>query len=314
MTVVNLDFSYERDLDSVRYFLSEIFRLTGSLHYLIPTKVENHKYGPCGPTYTEKDNEDIQIWQKLTDSENLSPIIAISHRGSVGNYHIEIHPDYKQLEPEIIQKLEDIEKRKLGNKTQSTIYMYTVEPDTARKRTLSDLQYVNLGLHEYNYIFPDLKDIPSYKTVEGFKIRNIIGVEDYPSLMESIGSVYEHCAAHMTLEKLEIMTQAQFYHADLDLIVLTPTNEIASFCTFRLDPLSKIAELEMIGTKKDYRNLGLEKVLISEGLARLVKYQPKLVCIVELDISDNLNDIISSVGFIKQTNMYMWSKIILNKD
>ena len=100
MTLVNRRFSYERDLDSVRNFLSEIFRLTGSLHYLIPTKIENHKYGPCGPSYTKKDNEDIQIWQKTTDSKNSSLIIAVSHRGSAGNYHIEIHPAYKKLEGE----------------------------------------------------------------------------------------------------------------------------------------------------------------------------------------------------------------------
>ena len=309
MTVVNRSFSYERDLDSVRNFLSEIFRLTGSLHYLIPTKIENHKYGPCGPTYTKKDDEYIQIWQKTSDLNDSSQIIAISHRGPAGNYHIEIHPAYKKLERVIFHKIEDIERR-LGDMTQSKIYMYTVEPDTERTNTLLDLQYVNLGLHEYNYVFPNLDNVPDYKIPRGYKIRNVGGMEDYPSLIEAIGSLYDHCATYITIERLKFMTQAQFYHSDLDLIAIAPTNEFVSFCTFRLDPLSKIAELENIGTKKNYRNLGLEEALICEGLSRLGKYQPKLVCIVELDISDELNDLISSIGFVKHTNMYMWSKVV----
>jgi len=306
MDLINRTFSYETDLDDVRKFLLEIYQLTGSLQYLIPIKIENHKYGPCGPSYTKKDDEDIKIW------EIESKKVAISHRGSAENYHIEVHPEFKQLEREIFLKIEDFEvKKKTKGKIKSlNIYMYTVETDELRTKTLLDLQYTNHGLHEYNYIISNIENKIDYRIPEGFIIRNINGESDLLSLIKVIGSVFQHCASYMTVEKLLFMHQAEFYSPDLDLIAVAPNSEFAAFCMFRFDPLTKIAELEIIGAKQEYKNLGLEKALIYEGLYRLRKYNPKMVCAVEIDVSDELNKIISSVGFKKQTNMYIWRKVL----
>ena len=85
MKITHGPFSFDRDLDQARLFLREIYKQTGALHYLIPTKIENQKFGPCGEDYSPKDDEAFRIWRIPNKDE--SGIVALSHRGSAGNYH-----------------------------------------------------------------------------------------------------------------------------------------------------------------------------------------------------------------------------------
>ena len=56
-------FSFDKDFNEVRDFLLDVYRGSSVLHYLIPTKIENHKYGPCGTPYTRKNDNDITLWK-----------------------------------------------------------------------------------------------------------------------------------------------------------------------------------------------------------------------------------------------------------
>ena len=68
-----------------------------------------------------------------------------------------------------------------------------------------------------------------------------------------------------TREVLEELSRASFYRGDLDLVAVAPGGDVASFCTFRMDPPSRVTELEPKGTLPEYRRLGLAKVLGVEG-------------------------------------------------
>ncbi|MFW9933532.1 MAG: hypothetical protein ACFFDR_12855, partial [Candidatus Thorarchaeota archaeon] len=161
-------FTFASDLDSVRTFLSDVYRTNGMLHYLIPTKIENQKFGPCGPDYSPADDATIKIWRSSTSID--SAIIAVSHRGSAGNYHIEIHPTYKGMEKELFARIEGLEKANPDNE-HNRIYMYTVDLDPVRSAHLTEMGYEDGGLHEYNYEFPTDTPIPEYELPDGFRIR-----------------------------------------------------------------------------------------------------------------------------------------------
>ncbi|MFW9910914.1 MAG: hypothetical protein ACFFEU_00455, partial [Candidatus Thorarchaeota archaeon] len=205
MKISQGSFSFDRDLDQARLFLFEIYKQTGTLHYLIPTKIENQKFGPCGEDYSPKDDEAFKIWRESNKGD--SDIVAISHRGSAGNYHIEIHPDYKLVEKDLFREIEKLE-RGLVDEGGSRLYMYTVGPDSRRANILTEMGYEDYGLHEYNYEFPEGASIPDNPLPEGYRIRGLRNEEDYVKFIEVIGSVYDHCRQHMTLEKMRWMTKA----------------------------------------------------------------------------------------------------------
>ncbi|MHA2119105.1 MAG: GNAT family N-acetyltransferase [Candidatus Thorarchaeota archaeon] len=307
MNIVGGPFSFDRDLDLARRFLLEVYKQSGSLHYLIPIKVENQKFGPCGPKYSPEDDEAIMIWR--ASDEDDSEIIAISHRGSAGNYHIEVHPDFRLMEKNLFQEIEKLEREIVGE-GRSRMYMYTVGPDYRRAQVLTEMGYQDYGLHEYNYRIPQDAAIPDNPLPNGYTKRGLRGEQDYVKFIEVIGSVYDHCRQNMTVEKMIFMTKAEFYLQDLSLIVADDTGRFVGFCMYRLDPLTGIAEMEAIGAHPDFRDLGLEKALLSEGLRRLSRYQPNLICAVEIDVSDPLNQMLESAGFTRSVTMNQWGKMI----
>ena len=311
MRIVREPFSFDRNLEQVRIFLLEIHKQTGSLHYLIPIKIENQKFGPCGPDYSSEDDAAIKIWRESSNAD--SRIIAVSHRGSAGNYHIETHPEFKHMEKDLFQEIENLEKEIIG-KERSRMYMYTVGPDSQRAEVLTELDYEDYGLHEYNYHFPQDASIPSNPLPEGYRIRSLMGEQDYPSFIDVIGSVYDHCRENMTLEKMRFMTKADFYHQDLTLVATNDADRFVGFCMYRFDPTTSVAEMEILGAHPDFENLGLGEALLSEGLKRVVKYRPNLVCVVEVDVSDPLNQMLESAGFVRSVTMNQWGKIIEGKD
>ncbi len=299
-------FSFERDLDRVRKFLLEIFKKTGQLHYLIPTKIENQKFGPCGPDYSSKDDEAIKIWREAKETPN---IIAISHRGSAGNYHIEIHSDFKHLERELFQEIENLEKS-ITSEDKKRIYMYTVSSDAERPQVLIEMGYEDYGLHEYNYWFTQDSPVPENPLPHGFSVRDLTDEEDYPKFIQVIGSAYEHCREHMTLQKMKFMAEAEFFHPDLNLVAVDDAGKFVGFCMYRLDPLTNISEMEALDTHPDFKNHGIEEALLSEGLRRLLKHKPALICSVEVDVNESLNQILESAGFVRSVTMNMWGKMI----
>jgi ribosomal protein S18 acetylase RimI-like enzyme len=273
------------------------------LHYLIPIKVENQKFGPCGPDYSLEDDEAIKIW-RINDE-----IIAVSHRGSAGNYHVEIHPDFRSIEKELFREIEKLEKEIVGTK-KSRMYTYTVGPDTMRPKVLAELDYEDYGLHEYNYEFPQDAQIPDNPLPKGYSIRSLRGEEDYESIIEVIGTVYDHCRQNMTIEKMRFMAEADFYHHDLTLVVTDDADNFVGFCMYRYDSMTSVAEIEILGVSPDFENIGLEEALVSEGLRRVLKYQPVLVCAVEIDVSDPLNQMLESGGFVRSATMNQWGKVL----
>ena len=77
MKLIRGPFSYDRNLDQVREFLLGIYKQTGLLHYLIPTKIENQKFGPCGPNYSPKEDVAIKIWREAFASKHDEKIVII---------------------------------------------------------------------------------------------------------------------------------------------------------------------------------------------------------------------------------------------
>jgi ribosomal protein S18 acetylase RimI-like enzyme len=253
------------------------------------------------------DDEAFSIW-RLSDNVD-SNMVAISHRGSAANYHIEVHPDYKNKERDLFEEIEKLERSIACGKS-SRMLMYTVGPDSMRANVLKEMGYEDYGLHEYNYEFSQDASIPNNQLPEGYTIRDLSNEQDYSKFIEVIGSVYDHCRQYMTLEKMRFMAQAEFFHPDLNLVVVDDTDMFVGFCMFRLDPMTGIAEMEALGTHPDFRNLGLEEALLSEGLRRIVNHQTNLICAVEIDISDSLNQMLESAGFVRTVTMNMWGKTI----
>jgi ribosomal protein S18 acetylase RimI-like enzyme len=69
-----------------------------------------------------------------------------------------------------------------------------------------------------------------------------------------------------------------------------------------------MAEFEPVGTHPDYRQLGLARSVICEGLRRLEKYNPSLICIQGAAATEAANKLYDSIGFTYKTRVHLWRK------
>jgi mycothiol synthase len=63
--------------------------------------------------------------------------------------------------------------------------------------------------------------------------------------------------------------QAPLYRRDLDIVVVAPNGEIASFCTLWFDDVTRSGYFEPVGTAQDYQRRGLARAVMEEALRRL---------------------------------------------
>jgi GNAT superfamily N-acetyltransferase len=298
MEIILRNYDPNTDFDLVCTFLINLFEITNSFQYWLPVRFENSHIDRI---------EDVRIWEKHV-RDGSTEIVAITSSDSPNTFYIHTHPEYKYLEREIIEWIEQhfVSKRKERNK-QTKLFLFSMQGDTERKNLLTELGYIKqgiIGIHRSRSVnIP----IPEVKVPEGFTIRNIQGKADYDQLAETIRIIFGH-GEWFNAEVLKKIACCSFYKEELDLVAVAPDGTFASICTFRMDPFGKMATVEPMGTHPKYRKLGLGKVLIYEGLRRAMKYNPTLFYIDSAANNPAANEFYDSVDFTGDVAEYYWRK------
>ncbi|MFQ5979953.1 MAG: GNAT family N-acetyltransferase [Candidatus Heimdallarchaeota archaeon] len=304
MAIRTRSYNWEEDLDLARTFFIETYKLANSFQHWVPTRFENEVFNDaeCG--------QRIRIWEIQDQSSGTasSKIVAMAILNPPSYYTVHSHPDFKFLEKEIIAWVEQRWKQTAEDTKEALkINTFALGTDKERIALLSTLGYQNIGLYEYSRTRPDNAAILEHSLPAGFNIRNIQGEDDYPNLIEGIALVFNHNL--FTEEVYRLMMKTSFYNQELDLVAIAPNGAIAAFCMVRIDPVSKIAEFEPVGTLPKYRELGLAKALMIEGLERAVKYQPSSFYIGAAT-HEAANRLYESLGFTDKIEVFQWQKRI----
>ena len=106
-----------------------------------------------------------------------------------------------------------------------------------------------------------------------------------------------------------LYSEAEFYIDELDLVVEAPDGSFAAFVTVRIDPKTRMAELEPVGTHPDHRGLGLGKAVCAEGIRRVQKYDPSCMVILGAASSEAATKLYDSLGFTKE-DVHIWKKVL----
>ena len=100
----------------------------------------------------------------------------------------------------------------------------------------------------------------------GFTIQHIQTAEDLKKFHRGTEIVFNFPD---NPDVYQILRQAPSFVPELDLILLSPQGEIASFGSVWFDQTLSLAEFEPVGTMPEFRKLGLGKALITEACNRL---------------------------------------------
>jgi ribosomal protein S18 acetylase RimI-like enzyme len=134
---------------------------------------------------------------------------------------------------------------------------------------------------------PKGASLPATARPEGFTIRPLAGeaeVEAYVALHRAIFG-----SENMTVAWRTHTLRQPGYRPDLDLVAVAPDGRLAAFCVCWLDPDSGAparGQIEPLGVGADFRNPGLGRAILTEGLRRLYLHGAGAVY-VETDLDRN---------------------------
>ena len=295
MAIMSRGYTPDLDLQRVQEFLFEVHLETGTFQNWLPTRFENSHLDRI---------DDKRIWE-----EEGAPrrVMAVAVRESRTIYFIHIRPGHPVLLDQVIRWIEDHSASKKQDPTEEMIlHIISLEGDPEREAALQKRGFELGPVYGILWVRDLDAPIPDAPLPEGFEIRAVRDREDLEKLASNIRTVFGH--RDFTADTLEGIARGSFYIQDLDLVAEAPDGSIASFCTFRIDPVSRATELEPMGTHPDYRGLGLAKALISEGMRLLKKYDPLNLYIDGAADNPGANRLYEATGFEEKGSYYYWSK------
>jgi len=146
---------------------------------------------------------------------------------------------------------------------------------TERIRDLEEAGFVsqvNVGEDSWSKVLMQRSaqaPVADYALPAGFSIRPLAGEDEVEAYVQLHRAVFE--SKNMTVEWRTRTLRRPEYRADLDLVAVAPDGRLAAFCVCWLDMDSEekpSGQIEPFGVHKDFRNLGLGRAILSEGLRR----------------------------------------------
>ncbi len=262
---------------------------------------ENTKFGPGGTEYEDKEDEYIKIWEA-----DIVGIVAVTMCKPSGDCRIFIHPDFRNHEERLVESLESQRTKMKTDDSPIKMYFVVEAGDTLREDLLKQRGYENKGVCEHNRILPDYYEVLNVTLPDDYTIRHADLEKDLEQYRAVQCSVFPHCA-NMTQNLLKIYSEAEFYVPELDLIAIAPDGTFAAFATGRIDPLSKLAEIEPVGVHPGHRRKGLAKAIVLECIRRLQKYKPESIVILGAASTESATHMYDSLGF-NRTDVHVWVK------
>ena len=298
------DYRWNRDFEVARAFLAEIYPIRTGYSNWIPSTLENVKYGPGGTEYLDEEDEYLKIWETTEEQR----VIALTLTKPSGECWLSIHPKCMSEGKGLVSWMED-RVRGLNIEASKDLKMSLVVDDDDEERIalVEELDFQKGELYGDKQVRPPDAPVPDYSLPEGYTIRNAVVEDDHVEYREVQKAVFRHIK-DMSKNQLLHYSRASFYKEDLDIVAVDSVGNFAAFCTVRMDPLSRIAELEPVGTHPDHRKLGLGRAVICEGLKRLEKYKPSAIVIIGAAPSEGARRLYESVGFVNEGACHFWVK------
>ena len=135
------------------------------------------------------------------------------------------------------------------------------------------------GYRKLRYSTPYLEytidELPAPELPQGFAIRSVAEEDDVDKRRRAKAIAFGGHYAPSDWAPAGVyreIQQAPDYCKYLDLFIVAPDGEYASFCTIWMDTKNRYGVFEPVGTHAEYQGQGLGRALLQEGFQRLTKY------------------------------------------
>jgi ribosomal protein S18 acetylase RimI-like enzyme len=279
-----------------RYFVLPVHTYYNVRYFGVPTR----------PHRSHRD--ELAVWERtigVWENEG-GDIVGVVHSENeeAGEAWVQIHPDYTSLYDEMVTYAEEHLADRVGDVAYVKLYVNEGSEleAVARARGYRKLKWRTTHLE------CQVARMPAPQLPEGFVIRSVLDEDDVDKrrIAKAIafGGSYAPSDWAPAFAYRE-MQRAPDYREDLDLFVVAPNGDYASFCTIWIDEKNAYGNFEPVGTHAEYQGMGLGRALLMEGFRRMAQRG------VTRSYMDSGNEFYRKVGFEETPYAYCpWIKYL----
>jgi ribosomal protein S18 acetylase RimI-like enzyme len=204
----------------------------------------------------------VRVWETAAGD-----LVGAVHPEGPGWIFLEIHPDFRHLEDEMIAWGEE-HLAVPGPDGGQQAYLDVYEYDTLRQSLLVRRGYEQLpGFGAYRRRWMD-QPIPAIAIPDGYTVRTLRDDDaDCQRFADLLNAAFGR--TFHTAEELRRFHQSPSYRSDLDIVIEAPDGTLAATAGVTYDAANRVGTFEPVCTHPDHLRRKLAQAAMVEGLRRL---------------------------------------------
>jgi mycothiol synthase len=251
-------------------------------------------------------HQDGRLWQVVD-----GPIVAVVHPEGSGEAALQVHPDYRYLEADLIiwaeAELASLAEGDRGRQIQLFVFDY----DAHRHRLLAARGYEQMpygGVTRHLRLGHQPLVRPSLSPGYTLRVTNPEEPADARQIADLLNAAFGR-DFHNPAEYQQFTRQASCFRPELDLVAVAPDGTFAAYVGIPYDAANRRGIFEPVCTHPEHRQRGLARSLMQEGLIRL-RALGAFDVIVDTGDMIPANRLYDSLGFGEVYRGHHWRKLL----
>jgi mycothiol synthase len=227
-----------------------------------------------------------------------------------GDAHLQVHPDYRHLEQEMIAWAEENLAAPAGDGAQRRLEIYAYEYDVLRQRLLAERGFEKTaGWGMIRHMRLGGQPLAQPLVAEGYVLRRTRPGDpaDCQRIADLLNAAFGR-TFHTAREYRNFTAHAPSFVGELDLVAEAPGGAFGAYVGIPYDRANRRGIFEPVCTHPEHRRKGLAQALMQEGLLRL---RALGAVDVTVETGDMLpaNRLYESLGFTEAYRGRVWRKV-----
>lgn len=267
-------------------------------------RLEGKRFYDPNPSGDDSWRENVQLWE--TEQGKL---VGVAHSDGPDLPYLELDPDYRHLEPEMIDWAEANLRGPAKDGAGEQMHFFVYEYDVYRQGLLAARGYEKMP---YGGVIRHMRfgkrPLAHPTLAAGYTLRatNPEDPDDCQKIADLLNAAFGR-TFHNAAEYQWFTRNAPSFRQYLDLVAVAADGAFASYVGIPYDDLNRRGIFEPVCTHPDHRQRGLGKALMQEGLLRLKKMGAIDVTVETGDMVP-ANALYNSLGFTEMYKGYYWRR------
>lgn len=246
----------------------------------------------------------VQLWD-----DERGQLIGYVLSESPGDAHLQVHPDYRYIEPEMVAWAEEHLAIAGAESAQRELEIYINEYDALRQQILGERGYAKMdygGMCRHIRLGAQPNAAPVVAGGYVLRATHPDDMADCQRIADLLNAAFNR-DFHNALEYHYFARHAPSFHRELDLVMVAPDGTFGAYVGIPYDAINHRGIFEPVCTHPDHQRRGLARALMLEGFHRLRKIGA-VDATVDTGDAVAANAFYTAMGFTEAYKGYSWRK------